>query len=217
MARNKYPEQTVQKILTVSYRLFMEKGYEQTSIQDIVNALGMSKGAIYHHFKTKADILDRIGDEFYKQDDWFSKILDEPLCALEKLRALFLYQLGNEEKKQIDGMMLPLFKNPRLVMNNMYATLSVVAPQLKSLLEEGNQDGSVHCSQPKEAAEVMLLLCNLWVNPAILPIEKKDYEGKIKFLQNMLDALGIPLVNEEFVAVALNYYDMILSHLKKDA
>ena len=46
MARNKYPEQTVEKILEVSLKLFSEKGYEKTTMQDIVNALGMSKGAI---------------------------------------------------------------------------------------------------------------------------------------------------------------------------
>ena len=37
MARNKHPEETVNLILDVSYRLFMEKGYEHTSIQDIIN------------------------------------------------------------------------------------------------------------------------------------------------------------------------------------
>ena len=52
MARNKYPEQTVNKILDTAYRLFTEKGYERTSIQDIIDNLGgLSKGAIYHHFK----------------------------------------------------------------------------------------------------------------------------------------------------------------------
>ena len=45
MARNKHPEETVEKILDVSMRLFSEKGYEHTTIQDIVDALGMSKGA----------------------------------------------------------------------------------------------------------------------------------------------------------------------------
>ena len=49
MARNKHPEETVAKILDVSMRLFTEQGYEHTTIQDIVDALGMSKGAIYHH------------------------------------------------------------------------------------------------------------------------------------------------------------------------
>ena len=58
MARNKHPEETVNLILDVAFRLFMEKGYEHTSIQDIINQLGgLSKGAIYHHFKSKEDIL----------------------------------------------------------------------------------------------------------------------------------------------------------------
>lgn len=35
----------MEKILNISYRLFMEKGYENTTIQDITNELGMSKGA----------------------------------------------------------------------------------------------------------------------------------------------------------------------------
>ena len=40
MARNKYPEETVEKILTAAKRLFLEKGYERTTIQDIVDQLG---------------------------------------------------------------------------------------------------------------------------------------------------------------------------------
>lgn len=58
MARNKYPEKTVEKILEVSYRLFVTKGYENVVIQDIVNELGgLTKGALYHHFKSKEEIL----------------------------------------------------------------------------------------------------------------------------------------------------------------
>ena len=53
MARNKHPEETVNLILETATRLFMEKGYEHTSIQDIIDNLGgLSKGAIYHHFKS---------------------------------------------------------------------------------------------------------------------------------------------------------------------
>ena len=52
MARNKYPEVTVEKILDAAQRLFLEKGYDNTTIQDIVNELdGLSKGAVYHQIK----------------------------------------------------------------------------------------------------------------------------------------------------------------------
>ena len=45
MARNKYPEETVKLILDVSTRLFSEKGYDDTSLQDIINETKLSKGA----------------------------------------------------------------------------------------------------------------------------------------------------------------------------
>ena len=52
MARNKYPEETVKKILDVAEGLFMTKGYEHTTMADIVEGLGgLTKGAVYHHFK----------------------------------------------------------------------------------------------------------------------------------------------------------------------
>ena len=64
MARNKYPELTVEKILDVAQKLFLEQGYEQTTIQDIVNNLGgMTKGAVYHHFKSKEEIINALADK----------------------------------------------------------------------------------------------------------------------------------------------------------
>ena len=65
MSRNKYPEETVKRILDVAQRLFLEKGYENTSIQDIIDGLGgLSKGAVYHHFRSKEDIFNAVGDRY---------------------------------------------------------------------------------------------------------------------------------------------------------
>lgn len=47
-------------ILETAEKLFFEKGYEQTSIQDILDALSMSKGGFYHHFTSKEAILSEI-------------------------------------------------------------------------------------------------------------------------------------------------------------
>ena len=46
MARNKYPEETVKLILDVATHLFFEKGYDATSLQDMINETKLSKGAI---------------------------------------------------------------------------------------------------------------------------------------------------------------------------
>ncbi|WP_276936081.1 TetR/AcrR family transcriptional regulator, partial [Dielma fastidiosa] len=87
MARNKYPEQTVEKILEVSLKLFSEKGYEKTTMQDIVNALGMSKGAIYHHFKSKEELVDAVSTYSFMKRNSFVDVYElKHLNGLQKLR-----------------------------------------------------------------------------------------------------------------------------------
>ena len=69
MSRNKYPEETVNLILDVSQRLFIEKGYDNTTIQDIIDELGgLTKGAIYHHFSSKQDILDAVIERLFAKN-----------------------------------------------------------------------------------------------------------------------------------------------------
>lgn len=74
MARNKYPEITVEKYWR--YRSgFFWKGYDNTTIQDIVNELeGLSKGAIYHHFKSKEEIMDALGDKMFFHNNPFEAV-----------------------------------------------------------------------------------------------------------------------------------------------
>ena len=76
MARNKYPEETVKLILDVATHLFVEKGYDATSLQDIINETNLSKGAIYHHFSSKEEIFEAI----------FHRIGEENTSALAKVR-----------------------------------------------------------------------------------------------------------------------------------
>ena len=52
MPRNKYPEQTVEKILDAAALLFTQKGYQNTTLQDIIDATKLSKGAVYQDRKS---------------------------------------------------------------------------------------------------------------------------------------------------------------------
>ena len=64
MARNPHPEVTERRILAAAKKLFAEKGYDKTSIQDIIDKLGdLSRGAIYHHFKSKEAIAATNDDD----------------------------------------------------------------------------------------------------------------------------------------------------------
>ncbi len=100
MGRNKYPEQTQEKIVDVSIKLFIEKGYKQTIIQDILDALNLSKGGLYHHFKSKEEILEAVKE---KRAQYAADMLRELIQstkatnAKEKLKKI-LYHLGTNTK-----------------------------------------------------------------------------------------------------------------------
>lgn len=117
MARNKYPEVTVEKILEVSERLFLEKGYDSTTIQDIVDELGgLTKGAIYHHFKSKEDIMDALGDRMFFHNNPFEILKKrDDLTGLEKIRQVMIMNQSNENQVELTMQAIPLLKNPQVL------------------------------------------------------------------------------------------------------
>lgn len=210
MARNKYPEQTVQKILEVSLRLFTEQGYDHTTIQDIVNALGLSKGAIYHHFSSKEEILTRLCEERYHDVDWYTDILHNPaLNGLQKIKQLLLCQVSDREKQRMDQFSRFLVKNPQMIAHQLHESVCDTAPQIARLIREGNEDGSVHAEYPDEAAQVLILVINLWANPALFPVSKEGFLRKIEVIGSISAQMGLPVFDRELLDACGKYYDAI--------
>ena len=91
MARNPHPEETVRRILDVAEELFCTRGYEHTTMADIVDGLGgLTKGAVYHHFKSKEEIFEavfeRANEPLVARTEEI--LADRSLSGLEKIRAL---------------------------------------------------------------------------------------------------------------------------------
>lgn len=215
MARNKYPEETIKKILDVSLRLFESKGYEKTSIQDIVERLGMSKGAIYHHFKNKEEILERLCHQVYHNLDWYKNICqDQTLNGMEKLRQIFLFEISDQKKVSMDVITHPTRDDPRMLVEHLKVSIEEFAPMLRVVIEQGTRDGSIHTTQPREAAEVIVLLINFWLNPILFRVDRERFLAKIRFYGKLLDGVGVSLVDETFLESVTRYYDQILQQSK---
>ena len=171
MARNKHPEETVNLILDVALALFFEKGYDNTSIQDIIDGLGgLTKGAVYHHFKSKEDILsaalDRDNQALF---DELRRIRDDGrMTGAEKLQALFAASITGPQMDMwakaapdVDPV-----KNARLLGLQYQAVLQETVPDfVLPIVEQGVRDGSIQTDRPREFSEVIVLLANLWVSP----------------------------------------------------
>lgn len=206
MSRNKYPEQTVRRILDTATRLFLKNGYEKTSMQAIVQELGMSKGAIYHHFHSKEELFEQVVMDYYASDDWYEEIArDETKNALEKMQAMFLYQMENEEKLAMDQLYFMQISDSRVLVEHMRVNMTESAPMIAVLIEEGNRDGSCHVEQPLETSELMLLIVNVWIG--MFTSGREKFIAQLRLARFVLEGLGLPLIDKRLEAAALNYFD----------
>ena len=178
MARNKYPEVTVEKILDAAQRLFLEKGYDNTTIQDIVNELdGLSKGAVYHHFKSKEEIMDAVSDRMFTANNPFEAVRRRSdLNGLQKLREAIRLNQSDEARTNMTIQSIPITRNPRLLVEMIESNRRILTPYYLELLEEGNKDGSLHTEYAKEIAELLPLLTSLWLLPNVFPADKEICE-----------------------------------------
>ncbi len=201
MARNKYPEETVSRILDVSAKLFLEKGYDETSIQDIIDHLGgLSKGAIYHHFKSKESILigiyERLGEDV---EIVMSAIRDDRnLNGLEKLKKMFASSLLDSRNVQMFASSPNLIDNPKLLAMQMSSIVEEVVPDyVEPVIRQGVEDGSIQTEYHKELAEILILMSNIWMNPLVYTMTKEEITSKIKFFKFMTESMGISVMDEE--------------------
>ena len=211
MARNKYPEVTEERILEAAQRLFLEKGYDNTTIQDIVDQLGgLTKGAVYHHFKSKEEILNAVSDRMFFQNNPFEAVKRrKDLNGLEKLREAARLNQSDSSRVQLTAQMLPLKLDSRLLAELIQSNLHMLTPYYQELLEEGNRDGSLHTEYPKEIAELLPLFTSLWLMPAVFPATKAEMRRKFTFLGEMLDRMGVPLFDEGIRALVDQFFDQI--------
>lgn len=208
MARNKYPEQTVQKILAEAGELFMKQGYDNTSLDDIAKSCGVTKGAIYHHFASKEDLLVSMMENYETDDEWFNEIKNNSnITAIEKLRQIFDHELSNVDKIKVDAIFQPGLKDPKILAKQLELTIHNVAPMIEDLLYEGLKDGSIKVDQPKQVAEMMVILINIWINPGVFSSTKDETIDKVRFLNNLLIKLGIDIFSNNLDKLMENYWN----------
>lgn len=209
MARNKYPEVTVEKILDAAQRLFLEKGYDSTTIQDIVNELdGLSKGAVYHHFKSKEEIMDAVSDRMFTANNPFEAVRRRSdLNGLQKLREAIRLNQSDEARTNMTIQSIPITRNPRLLVEMIESNRRILTPYYLELLEEGNKDGSLHTEYAKEIAELLPLLTSLWLLPNVFPADKEEMKHKFYFLGDMLEKMGVPLMDDSIYTLVEEFFD----------
>ncbi|WP_027399412.1 TetR/AcrR family transcriptional regulator [Anaerovorax odorimutans] len=219
MARNKYPEETGRLILDVAQRLFLEKGYENTSIQNIIDGLGgLSKGAVYHHYKSKEEIFNAVGDRYNEQIIRKLKAVrdDSALTGYAKLKKMFCLSLSSSDRDIVFTVTPNMLENPKLLsMQIREIFLDVVPNYVQPVIEQGVADGSILTEYPRELSEVIIILTNLWLNPLVLEADVDSMEKRVHFFNLMLKNMGIELLDEQMLKSYRRYCTLANKNMNK--
>ena len=209
MARNKYPEETVKLILDAATHLFVEKGYDATSLQDIINETNLSKGAIYHHFSSKEEIFEAISHRIGEENaTHLAKVRDDPsLNGLEKLRAIFNAALFNSNQNLMLTVTPCLLDNPRFLAMQIAQLYQIVAPKfIQPILQQGIDDGSIQAANPRELAEAIMVLSNVWLNPLVSMADEAEMRHRCKTFNDLLQGAGIhQLLDDKMIEGYISY------------
>jgi AcrR family transcriptional regulator len=161
----KSPEVRRDEIVDAAGQLFAERGYERTTISEVIALAGVSKGGFYHHFASKDDLLEAYTARLAQRSvARFSDAAETPgdRSALARLNAFFA---RGRDLKHTDARALAAAFNPLLAPGNaalharIYAAMSdEVAPYLASILDHGRDRGEFDVPDPLRAAEIILTL-----------------------------------------------------------
>jgi AcrR family transcriptional regulator len=150
------------EIMEVAQRLFMSRGYDATTVNDLIMAVGISKGAFYHHFSSKDEVLSALVWSMAEQGlAVLSPIFErEELTPLEKLRSFFNrgQQYRKENAPALRSIVEVLFReeNLRLRLQAADQMTEIIVPHLGRVLEEGARTGEFDIDDPVETARLVL-------------------------------------------------------------
>ena len=187
-------------ILETATRLFVQKGYERTSIQDIINNLGgLSKGAIYHHFKSKEEILIAVTNKMTEESNkMLFEIRNNPdMTGKEKLKRLLEDSVNRPAHDEIFSAAPNIKSSPALVSSILMESVETVAPEyVLPIIKQGIEDGSIQTEYPEELAELIMLVGNVWLDPMVFDDDPEKIYRKCVMYDKMLRGFGLDIIDE---------------------
>ena len=152
------------EFLAAAQQLFFEKGYETTSVNTIIDKVGVSKGTFYHYYKSKEDLLDDLVESHTNQhlEAWKRIIEDDGLNALQKLNVIFesSSNLKSANKELVKMMFEALYRDENIIMRYKLNKRRIEAAtvELTKIIEQGLEEGLFNTRFPRDSMELVLTL-----------------------------------------------------------
>ena len=198
----KDPEIRRAEIMDAAMLLFMEKGYTNTTTQDIVDKVNISRGLLYYHFKNKEDILYCLVERYSEKllRDIHVIVYDEDKTAIEKIRAFIDATIISTDNVSAEGTELQktvdLEENRYMLDKLSHKLIEKLTIYFERIINQGISEKVFSVKYPSETAE-FLITAYVFVsnNIGIITSKKepvKDYLNAFKImLEQNLNTKGL--------------------------
>jgi AcrR family transcriptional regulator len=216
----KDPDERRSEFIATAQKLFYAKGYERTSVNDIINEMGVSKGAFYHYFDSKQAILEAVVAELIAQAlaHFEAIVADDALNAIQKWMRAF--QVINDWKIERKDELLAVARvmqadeNVLLYHKMQMQRAQMMVPIFTSIITQGIEEGVFETAYVVEAAEIVTAVwqtMSATLNGIVLNLENYDHpealaRRKVAAWQIALERIlcaapgSLPLIDEQTLA-----------------
>ena len=191
-------ERRKQDLLNIAYRMFIEKGYENTSVDDIITEAGIAKGTYYYYFESKEATLEAVIEMMIEKAEIVAKAaLMNPVSIPQKLASVVYAFQPNKDEVVITDV---LERKENIVMHDKIGKkiVEVAVPILSDIVREGIAQGIFACTNVEERVKMLLIMSqNMFDYGAY---SNKDIEVYVDMLEKSLGAKeGIMSFISEFL------------------
>ena len=186
MARTvKEPDVRRNEILDVAQRFFYTKGYEQTSVHDIIDQVGIAKGTFYHYFGSKVELLDELIERMTDQVMAIIEpvVADENLAAAAKFRQFFNVSAGwkAQSKAFLLDILRPYYADDNAVFRHKMMAVGTtrIAPLLTRIVRQGVAEGAFDTDYPDEIGGIVVLILSAFSEGLAFMILQETSNGDL--------------------------------------
>jgi len=189
----KKPEERRNEILDAAELLFTTKGYSNTTVNDILNRVGIAKGTFYHHFQSKEEVMDAIVMRYIYAGVGAAEAIaaDPGLEAPQKIFQIIMAQKPDSGHKEQMIDQLHQINNAEMHQKSLVETILHLTPVLTRVIEQGIAEGTFRTPYPRETVEFLLVASQFLFDEGIFQWEPEELMKKaMAFVHTMETLLG---------------------------
>lgn len=190
MRISKKPEERKNEILDAAEMLFGTRGYSKTTINDILQIVGIAKGTFYYHFQSKEEVMDAIVMRFIEIGVQAAKAIasDSKLTAHDKIFQIIMAQKPDTNRKEQMIEQLHQVNNAEMHQRSLVETILQLTPVLTDVIEQGVQEGIFRTAYPKETVEFLLVSSQFLFDEGIFQWQPYELMRKAEAFTSIMES-----------------------------